>query len=98
MKMRRALFLCPPHVASGLFVFRDALMLVVHPTHVVRIEPLAHTYPPAAVFRVLASIPTAQYGSYDYQDRKAHHKTDHRLSHGRLLNTPQLPFILGHAF
>jgi hypothetical protein len=73
-------------------------MLVVHPAHVVRIEPLTHTYPPAAVFRVLASIPPAQYGSYDYQDRKAHHKTDHRLSHGRLLNTPQPPYILGHAF
>ena len=82
----------------GFLFFRDALMLVVHPAHVVRIEPLTHTYPSAAVFWVLASIPPAQYGSYDYQDRKAHHKTDHRLSHGRLLNTLQPAYILGHAF
>jgi hypothetical protein len=82
----------------GFLFFSDALMLMVHPAHVVGIEPFTHTHPSAAVFRVFASIPAAQYSRNRYQDRKAHYKTDHRLSHGRLLNASQPAYILGHAF
>jgi hypothetical protein len=62
MKMRCILFFAQRqlHVASGLFVFiSDALMPVVHPAHVMRIEPLTHADPSATVFWVFASIPAA---------------------------------------
>lgn len=87
MKFVAHFFFAHRTLRVGFLFFSGALMLMVHPAHVVRIEPLTHAYRPAAIFWVLAAIPATQYGSNDYQDRKAHHRTDHGLSHGRLLHT-----------
>jgi len=43
MKIRRPFFFAHFALRVGFLFFSDALMPMVHPAHVVRIEPLTHT-------------------------------------------------------
>jgi hypothetical protein len=56
---------------SGFFLFRAALMFMVQPAHVMRIEPFTHTHRCAGILRMVASIPATQHSRNNYQDRQA---------------------------
>jgi hypothetical protein len=70
---------------------------MVHPAHVMRIEPFTHADRYNGFFRMISAIPTAQHSRDDDQHRQTHYKANHRLSHGRLLITSRHAYILGHA-
>jgi hypothetical protein len=60
-------------VMRGAFPFLSApSMLVVQPTHVMRIKPLNHP-----LSRVIAHVTSRQHEPDDQQDRQADHKANH---------------------
>jgi hypothetical protein len=60
--------LTSPHCA-GLFLFSVVSMFMMHPAHVMGIEPFTHAHRYDRFFRMISAIPTAQHSRDDYQDR-----------------------------